>query len=101
MGDGGGFEGNAWQSTKVGGGDGVLTKFLRGVKSKFCSKPNETSVVISGVGVIHRCHKVRIAPIDAMAIVDQAFLDRRDCRQGLDGRQRAKDLLGSRHSQQG
>jgi hypothetical protein len=28
-------------------------------------------------------------------------LDRRDCRQGLDGRQRAKDLLGSRHSQQG
>ncbi len=77
--------------------NGVLTELLGGLDSELSSETDEASVVVGGIGVVHRSHQFGITSINAVAVVNQALLNRRNCRQGFDGGQWAKDLFGSRH----
>ena len=77
--------------------NGVLTELLGGLDSELSSETDEASVVVGGIGVVHRSHQFGITSINAVAVVNKALLNRRNCRQGFDGGQWAKDMFGSRH----
>lgn len=85
----------------MSGGYCVLAEFFCGMNGELSPKTYETSVVVSGVGVVRRCHQLGITSINAVAVINKALLNRRHCRQGFKGRQWAKDLLGSRHREIG
>jgi hypothetical protein len=77
--------------------NGVLTELLGGLDSELSSETDEASVVVGGIGVVHGSDQFGITSINAVAVVNQALLNRRNCRQGFNGGQWAKDLFGSCH----
>ncbi len=77
--------------------NGVLAKLLGGMDGELGTETDEASVVIRCVGVVHRSHQFGITSVNAVAVINQALLNRRNRRQGFDGGQWAKNLLGSRH----
>ena len=81
--------------------DGVLAELLGGVNSELGTETDKTSVVVRGIRVVHRSHQFGITSINAVAVVNQALVNRRNCRQGFDGGQWAKDLLRSSHNDLG
>lgn len=74
---GGAFRGehDVGRRTEVGRRQRASAEVRRDRSSEVDSEPDERTVIVGGVGVVHRGQKIRVATIDAPAVVEKATLD--------------------------